>query len=264
MVSDLWVALLGPEDTAGYQLDVPVAGAAALRAGFAKLLPPRFAAVSDVSEETAMITAVGPEAGPALARLALGLRVGAADLVGLAEGGWRSAGPPAETLRVERVAEVWPEAFSVTGPAGEVAAMWSALADAGARPAGHAVWSTLRVEAGRPVFGTDMDEDTIPMEAGIDARAIDHAKGCYTGQEVIVRIRDRGHVNRQLRRLELGEVPTPVAGAQLLAADGSGKVVGEVTSAVASPRHGGVLALAYVARGVERVTLDGREVVVPV
>jgi folate-binding protein YgfZ len=122
------------------------------------------------------------------------------------------------------------------------------------------VWSTLRVEAGRPAFGSDMDADTLPPEAGIDRRAIDHTKGCYTGQEVIVRIRDRGHVNRQLRRLELGDVPTPVEGSELLAADGSGKVVGRITSAVQSPRYRGVLALAYVARGVERVLLDGREV----
>jgi folate-binding protein YgfZ len=108
-----------------------------------------------------------------------------------------------------------------------------------------------------------MDADTIPTEAGIDDRAIDHTKGCYTGQEVIVRIRDRGHVNRQLHRLELGDVPTPAAGTELLAADGSAKTVGRVTSAVQSPKHGGVLALAYVARGVDRVLLGGREVAVP-
>ncbi len=263
MVSDLWAALLGPEESAGYLLDVPVAGADALRASFAKLLPPRFAAVADVSESTAMITAVGPGAASALSRLALGLRVEPSTLGSLAEGEWRSVGAPASALRVERTQEVWPEAYSVAGPAEAVAAMWQALVDTGARPAGHAVWSTLRVEAGRPVFGTDMDEDTIPPEAGIDGRAIDHTKGCYTGQEVIVRIRDRGHVNRSLQRLELGDVPTPVAGAELLATDGTGKVVGRVTSAVQSPKFGGVVVLAYVARGVERVLIDGREVTVP-
>ncbi len=262
MISDLWATLLGPEESAGYMLDVPVAGAAPLRASFAKLLPPRFAAVTDVSADTAMFTLVGPGAAAALSRLALGLRVEAGELAGLAEGQWRVAGSPTETPRVERTAEVWPDAYSVVGPAGAVAALRQALLAAGAQPAGLAVWSILRIEAGRPVFGTDMDEDTIPPEAGIDARAIDHTKGCYTGQEVIVRIRDRGHVNRTLRRLELGEVPTPAPGSQLIASDGSGKVVGRVTSAVQSPKFGGVLALAYVARGAERVLLDGREVVV--
>jgi folate-binding protein YgfZ len=108
-----------------------------------------------------------------------------------------------------------------------------------------------------------MDEDTLPPEAGIEDRAIDHEKGCYTGQEVIVRIRDRGHVNRHLTRLELGDVPTPAAGTELRSADGSGKPVGRITSAVQSPKLGGVLALAYVARGAERVLLDGREISVP-
>jgi folate-binding protein YgfZ len=198
-----------------------------------------------------------------VSRLALGLRVEESELASLAEGDWRSVGDPAASVRVERTEEVWPEAYSLIGPAGAVTALWQALVEAGARPSGNAVWSTLRVEAGRPVFGTDMDEDTIPTEAGIDERAIDHTKGCYTGQEVIVRIRDRGHVNRLLRRLELGDVPTPAAGTELRATDGTGKAVGRVTSAVQSPKHGGVLALAYVSRGVDRVLLDGREVRVP-
>jgi folate-binding protein YgfZ len=198
-----------------------------------------------------------------VSRLALGLRVEAHALTALKEGEWRSAGEPASSIRVERTEEVWPEAYSLMGPADAITSLWRALVEAGARPSGNAVWSTLRVEAGRPVFGTDMDTETIPTEAGIDLRAIDHTKGCYTGQEVIVRIRDRGHVNRRLRRLELGDVPTPVAGTELTATDGSGKTVGRITSAVQSPKYGGVLALAYVGRGVDRVLLEGREVPVP-
>jgi folate-binding protein YgfZ len=263
MISDLWATLLGHEDSAGFLLDVPVAGAAGLTAAFAKVLPPRFAAVSDVSAETAHVTAVGRDAAALVSRLALGLRVEAAELAALAEGDWRAVGDPAVSVRVERTAEVWPEAYSLVGPASAVAALWRALVAAGARPSGNAVWSILRVEAGRPVFGTDMDEDTLPPEAGIEDRAIDHEKGCYTGQEVIVRIRDRGHVNRHLTRLELGDVPTPAAGTELRSADGSGKPVGRITSAVQSPKLGGVLALAYVARGAERVLLDGREISVP-
>ena len=114
-------------------------------------------------------------------------------------------------------------------------------------------WTTLRVEAGRPAYGVDMDEDTIPVEAGIHERAIDYAKGCYTGQEVIVRIRDRGHVNRY--------APAPAPGRRGAASEGRGAVrgrssrgarpVGVVTSAVRSPKHGETLALGYVKRGVE-------------
>ena len=260
MVSDLWATLLGDEAEVGYLLDVPAAGREGLISSFTKLLPPRFAAFENASERTGMLTAVGPRAARALSSLALGLRVEATELGRLEEGEWRAAGPPEGSLLVQRTTEVWPEAYSVIGPATAVGARRDSLVEAGARPAGRA---TLRIEAGRPVFGTDMDTDTLPPEAGIEERAIDHQKGCYTGQEVIVRIRDRGHVNRKLRRLELGDVPAPPGGTELLAADGSGKAVGRITSAVASPRHGGALALAYVARGHEKVLLDGREVAVP-
>ncbi|HET9948198.1 MAG TPA: glycine cleavage T C-terminal barrel domain-containing protein, partial [Longimicrobiales bacterium] len=268
MITDLWATVLAADEAADYLLDVPVAGARGLREAFAKLLPPRFAAARDVSAETAALTLVGPGAAAALAPRALAGRVEAGELRALEEGEWRAAllpgQPPAEALLVIRTAEVWPEAWTVTGPAEPVVRLWEELvSEAGARPAGLGVWSILRVEAGRPVFGTDMDETTIPTEAGIDARAIDHRKGCYTGQEVIVRIRDRGHVNRHLRRLELGDVPAPAAGTELLAADGSGKVVGRVTSAVRSPRFGVAIALAYVARGATEVLLEGRSVEVP-
>jgi folate-binding protein YgfZ len=107
-----------------------------------------------------------------------------------------------------------------------------------------------------------MDDTTIPIEAGVHDRAIDYDKGCYTGQEVIIRIRDRGHVNRHLRQLRLGDVPTPAKGTELLAHDSS-KVVGKITSAVQSPKYGETLALAYVRRGVESVTLDGAVIAVP-
>ncbi|HSH74126.1 MAG TPA: hypothetical protein VLA09_00365, partial [Longimicrobiales bacterium] len=70
MVTDLWATLLGDETEAGYLLDVPVAGRRGALESFAKLLPPRFAALEDVSERTAMITAVGPSAATALSRAA--------------------------------------------------------------------------------------------------------------------------------------------------------------------------------------------------
>lgn len=261
MITDLWATLLGEEESAGYLLDVPVAGAAGLLGLFAKVLPPRFAAVHDATADTAMISIVGPEAAELVSTLALEGRVTPRSLGELEEGEWRAVGPVADATLVAPTREVRPEAYSICGPAGAVAPLREALVREGALPAEVGVWSTLRVEAGRPAFGTDMDQDTIPVEAGIDDRAIDHTKGCYTGQEVIVRIRDRGHVNRHLRQLDLGDVPAPAVGAELLAADGSGKVVGHVTSAVRSPARG-ALALAYVTRETERVLLDGLEIAV--
>ena len=260
MISDLWAMLLGDEESPGFLLDVPAAGRAGLLDHFRRFLPPRLARVTDVSRERASISVVGPSGAEALSKVALGLRVDGAWLSAAREGEWRAAGIPHEGLVVARTQEVWPPAWTIHGPVDAVRALWRALVDEGATAAGLGVWSTLRVEAGRPLFGTDMDERTLPPEAGIVERAIDQTKGCYTGQEVIVRIRDRGHVNRHLRRLELGNHPAPATGTQLLAADGSGKVVGEITSAVESPKVGGALALAYVRRGVERVLLGDREI----
>lgn len=265
MITDLWAILRGDEDSAGFLLDVPVAGREGLLENFGKVLPPRLARVEDVSDRTGMITVVGPQAADAVSSLALGHRVEVTTLAGLAEGDWRCSTPTVEEgLIVARTAEVWPEAYSVLGPSEAVAELWQELVRDGARPAGLGVWSTLRVEAARPTFGTDMSENTIPVEAGIHIRAIDQGKGCYTGQEVIVRIRDRGHVNRTLRQLRLGDVPSPAKGTELYSAgDGPKKPVGWITSAVQSPRFGEVVALGYVKRGVETVTLDGRAITVP-
>lgn len=270
MISDLWAYRLGDSETESYLLDVPVAGLAGLLEHFGRFLPPRFAAVNDISARTASISVVGPGGGAAVTRLALGLRVEQATLEATQEGTWFATGTPSaddggslEGLLVTRTEEVWPDAWTVYGPVDAVRALWAALVADGATPAGLGVWATLRVEAGRPVFGTDMDESTLPPEAGIVERAIDQTKGCYTGQEVIVRIRDRGHVNRHLCVLELGDVPAPAKGVELLATDGSGKVVGQLTSVVQSPKLEGVLAMAYVRRGASEVLLGDRTVSVP-
>jgi len=263
MICDLVALLPGEEADPGYLLDVPVAGRAPLLEHLGRYLPPRFAAVTDVSEDWSSISVVGPDAAAALSKFALGLRVDDEWFGSAAEGDWRRVGVDTSGTIVSRTREVWPSAWTVYGPTPAVDALLRALIDDGVRPAGLGVWSTLRVEAGRPVFGTDMHEKTLPPEAGIVERAIDQTKGCYTGQEVIVRIRDRGHVNRHLRRLELGDVPAPARGTELLSVDGSGKVVGEITSAVQSPLLGGVLVLAYVRRGTERVVVGGQEITVP-
>ena len=102
-----------------------------------------------------------------------------------------------------------------------------------------------RIEAGYPLFGLDMTEDTIPLEAGIEGRAISLTKGCYVGQEVIIRVLHRGH-GRVAKRLvafrSRGE--TFSAGARVVAA---GKDVGFITSAAVSPANGPI-ALGYVHR----------------
>jgi len=131
-----------------------------------------------------------------------------------------------------------------------IKALARTLEGAGVPPLTGQAWETLRVERGRPAYGVDMDGGTIPIEAGIGERAIDHGKGCYTGQEVIVRIRDRGRVNRPLRGLRFEDAPAE-AETSLFAPEIRGeRAAGRVTSSVRSPRVGAI-GLGYVRREVE-------------
>jgi folate-binding protein YgfZ len=150
---------------------------------------------------------------------------------------------------VARVPDVGVEGFELFMPADGFDALWRLALDAGAEPAGLAAWEVARVEAGRPEWGLDMDDTTIPQEANFDdLHAISYTKGCYTGQEVVARVHFRGHVNRHLRGLRAAGADPPPTGGQLV--DDSGRPVGEVRTGVSSPRLGGI-ALAMVRREVE-------------
>ncbi|MEX0837252.1 MAG: hypothetical protein WD101_02890 [Gemmatimonadota bacterium] len=260
MVTDLWAWLPVDEEGDGFLLDVPEAGAPGLFEHLRKVLPPRLARLDDVSADTGMLAVVGPEGAAALSRILFGLRIEADRLGELEEGGWLRLGSDGPV--VVRSHDVRPGAFYVVGDRTAVAALGKRLAEAGAVAMSADDWDTLRVEAGRPAFGVDMTDATIPIEAGIHDRAIDHQKGCYTGQEVIVRIRDRGHVNRHLRKIALGDVPLPDPGTELFAPGDDAKAVGWVTSVVRSPTEGGVVVLAYVRRGVDTIAFAGREITV--
>ena len=129
-----------------------------------------------------------------------------------------------------------------------VAQVTRTLIAAGAAPVTEADVETVRIESGRPRFGADMDADTIPLEAGIEDRAISRSKGCYVGQEVIVRVQDRGHgrVARRLVGLTFAAGVAVPAPGTAIAADG--KPIGRVTSAALSPSLSRPVALGYVQR----------------
>jgi tRNA-modifying protein YgfZ len=101
----------------------------------------------------------------------------------------------------------------------------------------------LRIRAGTPAWGKEIDDRILPAEAGLTERAVSFTKGCYPGQEPIARLHYRGHANRGLRVLELAELPAPDT--ELVY---EGKTVGRITSAAAV--DGGAVALAYVRREV--------------
>ncbi len=247
MVTDLVVAWRGPrEDRDGLWLHLPGAGHAPLLDHLRRYLPPRFASVEDVTEATGTLTVAGPK-GAELLGAALGIPP--EELADLDEDGCLLDGTAPDGLLLARVPDVRPPSLDVVGERTTLERLGAELARTGAPPAGMDVFEALRIEAGRPAFGADMNDRTFPAEAGIDVRAIDHRKGCYTGQEVVVRIRDRGHVNRHLRGLLLGETEPPPPGTPLFS-DARTKPVGHASSAAASPFFGQTAALGFVRREV--------------
>jgi tRNA-modifying protein YgfZ len=126
--------------------------------------------------------------------------------------------------------------------AADAGAVTEALLAAGAIAVDEASAEVARVEAGRPRYGIDMDDTTIPQEAGLNERAVSFTKGCYVGQETVARLHWRGKPNRHLRGLRLS-APV-VTGTPLRLGE---KEVGRAGSAVVSPVHGPI-ALALVRR----------------
>ncbi len=142
-------------------------------------------------------------------------------------------------VTVARVPDLGVEGYDLFVPFEQVEAIWERALTMGATPAGLGAWDIARIEAGRPEWGIDIDETTIPQEANFDElEAISYTKGCYIGQEVVARVHFRGHVNRHLRGLRAETNDPPATGAQLF--DENGLHVGDVRSAVSSPRLGGI------------------------
>ncbi len=121
-------------------------------------------------------------------------------------------------------------------------------------------YEAVRIEAGIPVMGRELDEGTIPEEAGVVGRSVSFTKGCYTGQELVARIDSRGgNVPRRLRGVVVAEGASPPPGAAI---EADGKEAGRLTSVAFSPGLGATVALAYVRRAVEPpaevvITWDG-------
>ncbi|MEX0843231.1 MAG: glycine cleavage T C-terminal barrel domain-containing protein [Gemmatimonadota bacterium] len=266
LVTDLRVLRLGNGEGGGLLLDVPAAGIQRLREHLTKYLPPRFAKLEEPAGSMGILSVTGSEAASILSREVFGLRLGAEELAALPEGGERLIGDPeADGLRVVRNGDVRVPAFDLITDGAALRSLGERFGNLGLVSAGPGTWETFRIEAGRPRFGAELAEDTLPPEAGIHNRAIDDRKGCYTGQEVIVRIRDRGRVNRHLRGLLLGDAPPPEPGTPLFI-EGRERQAGEVRSAVTSPGFGQTIALGYVRREAEPPTTarlgsaDGPEV----
>ena len=201
--------------------------------------------LGDVTETFAQIAVIGPEAARAVSA-ALGA-VTADALAALPEHGnvrteW--AGGAAIVTRVTDTGEPGYEIF-VDQP--HVTALKTTLTAAAVVEAGEATSEALRIESGVPAFHRDMDEETIPLEANIESRAISFSKGCYVGQEVVIRVLHRGHgrVARKLVGLLVDGAEAPPPGAVIRSGD---REIGRVTSSTRSPALERPIALGYVHR----------------
>jgi len=193
VTADLRVAALAD----ALVLEVDVRARAALVEALEKLIIADDVELLAPSEPLALIGLEGPGAGPLLGTAAAGLAPYAHAAITL-------AGVP---VRVQRASEVRGPGFVLHAAAAHAAAVWDALARAGARPCGMEALEGRRVEVGVPRIGLDMDGSTLALEVPVED-AISMSKGCYLGQEVVARGTARGHVNRRLVGLTLeGEPP---------------------------------------------------------
>lgn len=139
--------------------------------------------------------------------------------------------------------------FEIFAAPGHLGTIWRAM-DEALRPregsaAGYETLNVLRLEAGISWFGYDFDDRVIPHEAGVEGSHISYTKGCYTGQEIVERVRSRGHVNRHLVMLRFLGPTVPPPNTLLIA---RGAEAGRVTSAAFSPKWGSAIGMGYVRR----------------
>jgi len=185
----------------------------------------------------AILSLQGPRSGETLARV-VGSKV---DLEPYAHAEMSIAGVP---LRVARRSDAVTPGFHCWTAAEHAPVLMKALREAGALPVGAAAAEVLRLEAGIPVYGVDVDEGVILPETRLDAYW-SYTKGCYIGQETVARVKYRGHINRGLSGLVLEGERVPSHGDLIVAVDTE---VGRVTSAVLSLALGKPVALGYVRR----------------
>jgi folate-binding protein YgfZ len=226
-------------------IDTSAAAAPGWKEMVRKYVNPRLAPYHDVTTELGDIGVFGRGARAAVARA-----IGAddRDLATLAPYSHLSRPFEDGTAMIARVPEMDMDGYEIFVPVSNATALQAKLQSIGICAGSRETWEIARVESGRPEWGVDMDDSTLPQEANFDELgAISYTKGCYIGQETVARVHFRGHVNRFLRRLRFVTRPAPPKGAELV--DETGKVIGDIRSSALSPRYGGV-ALGMVRREV--------------
>ncbi|MEO7823071.1 MAG: hypothetical protein ABIS15_05645 [Gemmatimonadaceae bacterium] len=217
-------------------IDTSAGAAAGWKEMVRKYVNPRVAPYHDVTPEFGDLGVYGGSARAMTSRLT---SIDERDLAALPAYSHLSATFGDVMLTVAKVPELDFDGFEIFVPAIAAGDLKGKLLAQGVAAGTHETWEIARIESGRPQWGIDMDESTLPQEANFDELgAISYTKGCYIGQETVARVHFRGHVNRFLRRLRFVTRPAPPRGATLM--DETGKTIGDVRSVALSPRYGGV------------------------
>jgi aminomethyltransferase len=192
--------------------------------------------VTDLTDSTTMMTVQGKTAKEVVEKIES--EANALDQNGAREIQWRDQ--PLTLMRATHTAE---DGFDLIVPTENSTALWDNLVEARAHPTGYDAFEKLGIEAGIPRFGRDMDETNVVTETNLDD-AISYTKGCYLGQEIIVRIKHRGHVAKKLSGLVFDSEVAIEPAAPVRSE--AGAEIGRITSATFSPTLGRTVALAYV------------------
>jgi glycine cleavage system T protein len=193
--------------------------------------------VTDLTNETALVSLQGRQAA-AMVQSVFGDAVPRIPDTGAAELKWLES-----EIKLIRASHTSEDGFDLIVNSDQAERLWDALVNAGARPVGLDALEMLRIEAGLPRYNIDIDETTVVTEANLDD-AVSYTKGCYLGQEIIARIKYRGHVAKKLTGVMFGQAVRVENDAKIKAPDD--KDIGRITSVTYSPRLGRTIALGYV------------------
>jgi len=209
--------------------------------------------VSDVTAETALLSVQGEIAGEVIDKV---FETSASEIPvnGVSE---------VSGVTIIRASHTGENGFDVVIDSSRKAELLQALETAGAQPISEDTLEILRVEAGIARFGQDIDETNVVPETNLD-EAVSFTKGCYVGQEIIVRIKHRGHPAKKLTKLRFQTDTQIELGAVIKSTEN--QEIGRVTSAVISPRLGsiglGYVRYEFLAEGTRVVVGDGIESII--
>ncbi|HYC32927.1 MAG TPA: hypothetical protein VEB59_11615 [Gemmatimonadales bacterium] len=250
IVVDAWALRHGADRLT---LIVPRAGREAALEIFGRTLPPRLARLTDATEESRVAWLVGEHAFRVLLKSGIGVPESAGRVVA-------PAGSGAAGTVVALAPETAPFVALLAGPGDEVERLATRLVEAGAGVGEESDLHAVRILAGWPALGLEIEERTLPQEVRYDEiGGVSYTKGCYTGQETVARLHFRGHTNRELRGIVWGKGVVPEGRAVVA----SGREVGTVRSTLTLEDRS--LGLALVRREVEPgedVVAGGRQAVV--